>query len=186
MNPWLQHWQVPNLWVAGGSAFPQNGSGNPTLTILATTLRAADALVERYLKKPGAFSMKRREFIVLPAQSLGGVLLYTLAGEPMPSAGAGDGRNKGPAAILHGGGGSRGAGCGGANFSQRRERSGRDRGRSGDLHRPPARRAVRARQVSLHQGAVCGFGAGARLSGQGNAARRFIVPALRGWAISST
>ena len=54
VNPWLQHWQVPNLWVAGASAFPQNGSGNPTLTILATTLRAADALVDRYIKKPGA------------------------------------------------------------------------------------------------------------------------------------
>jgi gluconate 2-dehydrogenase gamma chain len=27
--------------------------------------------------------MKRREFLVLPVQSLGGVLLYTLAGEPM-------------------------------------------------------------------------------------------------------
>ncbi len=27
--------------------------------------------------------MKRREFIILPAQSLGGVLLYTLAGEPI-------------------------------------------------------------------------------------------------------
>ena len=27
VNPWLQHWQVPNLWVAGASAFPQNGSG---------------------------------------------------------------------------------------------------------------------------------------------------------------
>jgi gluconate 2-dehydrogenase alpha chain len=53
LNPWLQHWQVPNLWVVGGSAFPQNGSGNPTLTILAITLRAADALVDRYIKKPG-------------------------------------------------------------------------------------------------------------------------------------
>ena len=53
LNPWLQHWQVPNLWTVGGSAFPQNGSGNPTLTILAITLRAADALVDRYIKKPG-------------------------------------------------------------------------------------------------------------------------------------
>jgi gluconate 2-dehydrogenase alpha chain len=56
VNPWLQHWQVPNLWVVGGSAFPQNGSGNPTLTILALTLRAADALVDRYLKHPGGLA----------------------------------------------------------------------------------------------------------------------------------
>jgi gluconate 2-dehydrogenase alpha chain len=54
VNPWLQHWRLPNLWVAGGSAFPQNGSGNPTLTILAATYRAADAFVDRYVKKPGA------------------------------------------------------------------------------------------------------------------------------------
>lgn len=53
VNPWLQHWQTPNLWIAGASAFPQNGSGNPTLTILALTLRCADALVDRYIKKPG-------------------------------------------------------------------------------------------------------------------------------------
>lgn len=53
VNPWLQHWKMPNLWVVGGSAFPQNGSGNPTLTILAITLRAADALIDRYLKHPG-------------------------------------------------------------------------------------------------------------------------------------
>ena len=56
VNPWLQHWQIPNLWVAGGSAFPQNGSGNPTLTILAITLRAADALIDRYLKHPGGLA----------------------------------------------------------------------------------------------------------------------------------
>jgi gluconate 2-dehydrogenase alpha chain len=53
VNPWLQHWQSPNLWVVGGSAFPQNGSGNPTLTILAITLRAADGLIDRYIKRPG-------------------------------------------------------------------------------------------------------------------------------------
>jgi choline dehydrogenase-like flavoprotein len=46
VNPWLQHWKAPNLWVVGGSAFPQNGSGNPTLTILAITFRAADALID--------------------------------------------------------------------------------------------------------------------------------------------
>ena len=54
VNPWLQHWHAPNLWVVGGSAFPQNGSGNPTLTILALTLRTADGLIDRYLKRPGA------------------------------------------------------------------------------------------------------------------------------------
>jgi gluconate 2-dehydrogenase alpha chain len=53
LNPWLQHWEIPNLWVPGGSAFPQNGSGNPTLTILAITLRAADGIIDRYLKNPG-------------------------------------------------------------------------------------------------------------------------------------
>jgi gluconate 2-dehydrogenase alpha chain len=52
VNQYLQHWQVPNLWVMGGSAFPQNGSGNPTLTILATALRAADALIDRYVRRP--------------------------------------------------------------------------------------------------------------------------------------
>lgn len=56
VNPWLQHWQAPNLWVVGGSAFPQNGSGNPTLTILALTLRTADGIVDRYLKHPGGLA----------------------------------------------------------------------------------------------------------------------------------
>jgi gluconate 2-dehydrogenase alpha chain len=53
VSPWLQHWQVDNLFVLGASTFPQNASGNPTLTLLAQTLRTADAVVERYLKRPG-------------------------------------------------------------------------------------------------------------------------------------
>jgi gluconate 2-dehydrogenase alpha chain len=53
VNPWLQHWRVPNLWVIGGSNFPQNSSGNPTLTILALASRAADAFLTRYQKHPG-------------------------------------------------------------------------------------------------------------------------------------
>jgi gluconate 2-dehydrogenase alpha chain len=53
VNPHLQHWDVPNLWVVGASSFPQAGSTNPTLTALAVTYRAADALIDRYLKRPG-------------------------------------------------------------------------------------------------------------------------------------
>jgi gluconate 2-dehydrogenase alpha chain len=53
VNTWLQHWQMPNLFVLGASTFPQNASGNPTLTILAQTLRTSDAIVDRYLKRPG-------------------------------------------------------------------------------------------------------------------------------------
>jgi gluconate 2-dehydrogenase alpha chain len=54
VNTYLQHWDIPNLFVTGASAFPHAGATNPTLTALAITYRAADALVERYVKKPGA------------------------------------------------------------------------------------------------------------------------------------
>jgi gluconate 2-dehydrogenase alpha chain len=54
VNPWLQHWNAPNLWVIGASSFPQNSSAHPTVTSLALTLRAADAIIDRYLKHPGA------------------------------------------------------------------------------------------------------------------------------------
>jgi len=37
-------------------AFPQNSLGNPTMTILAMAYRAAGALVDRYLKHPGALA----------------------------------------------------------------------------------------------------------------------------------
>jgi len=56
INPHLQHWQVSNLFVLGGSAFPQNASANPTPTILALTFRAADAIVNRYIKTPAALA----------------------------------------------------------------------------------------------------------------------------------
>jgi len=52
VNMYLQHWRVLNLFVLGASAFPQNPSGNPTLTAAALTYRTADAVVERYLKHP--------------------------------------------------------------------------------------------------------------------------------------
>jgi len=56
LNPWQQHWQLPNLWVLGSASFPQNSSGNPTVTMLGVTYRAADALIDRYIKKPGALA----------------------------------------------------------------------------------------------------------------------------------
>jgi len=56
VNPYLQHWQVSNLFVLGASAFPQNASANPTPTILALTYRTADAIVNRYLKNAGALA----------------------------------------------------------------------------------------------------------------------------------
>ncbi len=53
VNTWLQHWKMPNLFVVGSSSFPQNSSANPTLTIVAVSHRAADGLIDHYLKKPG-------------------------------------------------------------------------------------------------------------------------------------
>lgn len=51
VNRYCQHWQVPNLFVLGASAFPQNPSGNPTLTALALTYRTADAVIDKFIKK---------------------------------------------------------------------------------------------------------------------------------------
>jgi gluconate 2-dehydrogenase alpha chain len=47
---------MPNLFVLGGSALPSQGAANPTPTILAFTYRTADAIADRYLKKPGMLS----------------------------------------------------------------------------------------------------------------------------------
>jgi gluconate 2-dehydrogenase alpha chain len=52
VSPYMQHWEMQNLFVLGASAFPQNPSGNPTLTAVALTYRTADAVVDRYLKRP--------------------------------------------------------------------------------------------------------------------------------------
>jgi len=53
VNSYLQHWQASNLFILGASSFPQNAAANPTPTILAQTLRTADAVVSRYLRSPG-------------------------------------------------------------------------------------------------------------------------------------
>ncbi|HZZ94076.1 MAG TPA: GMC family oxidoreductase [Usitatibacter sp.] len=53
VNPWLQVWDVHNVFIIGASNFQQNAAYNPTGTVGALAYRAADALVNRYLKNPG-------------------------------------------------------------------------------------------------------------------------------------
>jgi gluconate 2-dehydrogenase alpha chain len=53
INRYLQSWDVPNLFVLGASAFPQNAGYNPTGTVGALAYWAAAAIRSQYLKKPG-------------------------------------------------------------------------------------------------------------------------------------
>jgi len=53
LNRYLQSWDVHNVFVPGGNAFPQNFQANPTDTIGAITLMAADAIKKQYLNNPG-------------------------------------------------------------------------------------------------------------------------------------
>jgi gluconate 2-dehydrogenase alpha chain len=54
LNRYLQAWDVPNVFVTGASAFPQNAGYNPTGTVGALTYWALDAIKNKYLKSPGA------------------------------------------------------------------------------------------------------------------------------------
>jgi gluconate 2-dehydrogenase alpha chain len=49
-NRYSQSWDVPNLFVLGATAFPQNAGYNPTGTVAALAYYAADAIKTRYLK----------------------------------------------------------------------------------------------------------------------------------------
>jgi gluconate 2-dehydrogenase alpha chain len=53
VNRYLQSWDVPNVFVLGASAYPQNASWNPTNTLGALTYWAIAALKDKYLKSPG-------------------------------------------------------------------------------------------------------------------------------------
>ncbi|MBV9523580.1 MAG: GMC family oxidoreductase [Alphaproteobacteria bacterium] len=53
LNKYLQSWDVPNLFVQGATAFPQNAGYNPTGTVAALAYWSADAIRTQYLKKPG-------------------------------------------------------------------------------------------------------------------------------------
>ena len=53
VNRYLQSWDVPNLFIMGSCAFPQNAGYNPTGTVGALTYWAADAIRKSYLRHPG-------------------------------------------------------------------------------------------------------------------------------------
>jgi gluconate 2-dehydrogenase alpha chain len=53
VNKYLQSWQVPNLFVQGACAFPQNAGYNPTDTVGALAYWSVKALKERYFPNPG-------------------------------------------------------------------------------------------------------------------------------------
>lgn len=52
LNPFLQSWDAHNLFVVGASAFPNNGGYNPTLTVGALAIRAAQAIHQKYINNP--------------------------------------------------------------------------------------------------------------------------------------
>jgi gluconate 2-dehydrogenase alpha chain len=52
-NKFLQSWDVPNLFLLGAGAFPQNAGYNPTGTVGALAFHAAKAIREQYLRAPG-------------------------------------------------------------------------------------------------------------------------------------
>lgn len=54
VNKYCQSWDVPNLFVVGGSAFPQQPANGPTETIGMLACWAADAIKESYVRSPGA------------------------------------------------------------------------------------------------------------------------------------
>jgi len=53
VNKYLQSWDVPNVFVIGASAYPQNSANSPTGTVGALACWAADSIKDRYLKQPG-------------------------------------------------------------------------------------------------------------------------------------
>jgi gluconate 2-dehydrogenase alpha chain len=53
LNKYLQSWDVPNLFVQGATAFPQNAGYNPTGTVAALAYWSAEAIKSQYLKNPG-------------------------------------------------------------------------------------------------------------------------------------
>ena len=50
LNKWNQSHDIKNLFVVDGSSFVTGGSQNPTMTILALSMRASEYIVEQKRK----------------------------------------------------------------------------------------------------------------------------------------
>jgi gluconate 2-dehydrogenase alpha chain len=53
VNRYLQSWDIPNLFVIGSCAFPQNPGYNPTDTVGALAYWSVEAMLRDYFKNPG-------------------------------------------------------------------------------------------------------------------------------------
>lgn len=62
VNNYLQMWDMENVFVVGGSAFPQFGGHHPTATIGALGYRAAEG-IEKYLKEGGMLAEAKQSAI---------------------------------------------------------------------------------------------------------------------------
>lgn len=51
LNKWNQSHDIKNLFVVDGSSFVTGGSQNPTMTILALSMRASEYLAEQLKKR---------------------------------------------------------------------------------------------------------------------------------------
>lgn len=51
LNKWNQSWDVENVFVTDGAAWVSQGCANPTLTMMAVTVRACDYIAREYSKK---------------------------------------------------------------------------------------------------------------------------------------
>jgi choline dehydrogenase-like flavoprotein len=47
VNTFGRSFAIPNLWIAGGSSLPTQGSAIPALTIMAMAARVADHMLGR-------------------------------------------------------------------------------------------------------------------------------------------
>jgi gluconate 2-dehydrogenase alpha chain len=53
VNRYMQSWDVPNVFVVGASAFPQNSAYNPTGPVGALAYWTADAIKTKFRNRPG-------------------------------------------------------------------------------------------------------------------------------------
>ena len=64
LNRYLQSWDVPNLFVMGASAFPQNAGYNPTDTVAALAYLVGCSHPHALPQEPGAADACLKEVVI--------------------------------------------------------------------------------------------------------------------------